>query len=82
MVTVADEPATFGQKLKAIRLTRGLTQTELGDAAGLAQTVIARMERDAVASPQLDTLIKLADALGVSLDDFRPTQHRPQGKFK
>lgn len=81
MVVVGTEQ-TFGQKLKALRLARELTQAELGEASGMPQTVIARLERGAVASPTLDTLTRLADALGVSLDEFRLPPTRAQGKRK
>ena len=42
----------------------GLTQKELADASHLTQSVIARMESKK-AVPQLDTLLKVVDALGV-----------------
>ena len=49
------------------RHNRGLTQKELAAAACLTQSVIARLERKK-AVPQLDTLLKVASALGGSLE--------------
>ncbi len=48
------------------RHIRGMTQKDLAQAACLTQSVIARMERKK-AMPQLDTLIKVVDALGCDL---------------
>lgn len=58
-VTIIDE-------LIKLRKAKGLTQKELAKAANLAQPAIARLERKA-ATPQLDTLLKVAGALGYHL---------------
>lgn len=49
------------------RHKKGLTQKELASAASLTQSVIARLESKK-ATPQLDTLLKVASALGCSLE--------------
>ncbi len=48
------------------RHNRGMTQKELAQAACLTQSVIARLESKK-ATPQLDTLLKVAAALGCDL---------------
>lgn len=48
------------------RHNRGMTQKELAEAASLTQSVIARLEGKK-ATPQLDTLLKVATALGCGL---------------
>ena len=48
------------------RHNQGMTQKELAQAACLTQSVIARLERKK-ATPQLDTLLKVAAALGCDL---------------
>ena len=48
------------------RKAKGLTQRELAKAAKLTQSVIARLESKKVV-PQLDTLLKVATALGCDL---------------
>lgn len=54
-------------KLIELRKAKGLTQKELAKAAHLAQPALARLEsRNAV--PQLDTLLKIAGALGYNLE--------------
>ena len=45
---------------------QGMTQKELAEAASLTQSVIARLESKR-AMPQLDTLMKVAEALGCDL---------------
>ena len=45
---------------------RGMTQKDLAQAANLTQPVIARLESKK-ALPQLDTLLKVASALGCEL---------------
>ncbi len=45
----------------------GLMQKEVADASHLAQSVIARMEGKK-AVPQLDTLLKVVDALGCDIE--------------
>ncbi len=49
------------------RLCAGLTQKELADRIGTTQSAIARLERGN-ALPKLDTLHKLAVALGVKFE--------------
>lgn len=48
------------------RHSQGMTQKDLAEAASLTQSVIARLERKK-ATPQLDTLLKVAAALGCEL---------------
>lgn len=61
----------FGPRLKAIREAAGITQKELGERIGHASSVpVAELEAGR-RKPTWDTLCRLADALGVRLDDFR-----------
>ncbi len=53
-------------KLIEERHKKGLTQKELAKAANLTQSVIARFEAKKT-TPQLDTLLKIASALGLTL---------------
>lgn len=49
------------------RHSKGMTQKDLAKAARLTQSVIARMESKKTI-PQLDTLLKVAAALGCNLE--------------
>jgi len=59
--------STFGANLQSLRELRGLTQAELGKRAGLAAASISHFETGQ-RMPSLESLVKLADALGVSVD--------------
>jgi transcriptional regulator with XRE-family HTH domain len=57
----------FGRHLKALRKGRGWTQLELADRLGIERSIIGNYERG-VHYPPVPTLVKLAQALEVSLD--------------
>ena len=59
----------FGERLAAIRRSRGLTQAELGAAVGVSNRVIAYYEQDD-AQPPGAMLVDLARALGVTTDEL------------
>ena len=57
----------FPQRLKELRLEKGLTQTELANMLGISQKSYSHWETGKN-EPNLENLIKLADLLEVSLD--------------
>ena len=68
----------FKDRLKMLREAAGLTQEGLARAAGLSTSGVAKLERLPM-GPSWDTAVKLADALGVSLDAFRDeAEGRPE----
>ncbi|HXS47026.1 MAG TPA: helix-turn-helix transcriptional regulator [Solirubrobacterales bacterium] len=65
MAAKAQTPqAVFAANVARIREQRGLTQEQLGWAAGIHQTAIARIEKGE-RKPTLDTIFKLAAGLEV-----------------
>lgn len=56
----------IGERLRALRKERGLSQGELGEKSGIHFTHISRCERG-LSQPTADTLRRLADALNVSV---------------
>ncbi len=54
-------------RLRILREERGWSQRELGRRAGIAETLIAKFERN-LSSPSPDALRQLAEALKVSAD--------------
>ncbi|HKO38869.1 MAG TPA: helix-turn-helix transcriptional regulator [Solirubrobacterales bacterium] len=65
MPSKADSPrAKFASNVERLREQRGLTQEQLGWAAGLHQTAVARIE-SGERRPTLDTVFKLAQGLDV-----------------
>lgn len=63
-----DPTALFGERVKALRLAKGLTQEQLGERLGLAATTVANYERGERLRQDLVTLLGLADALGTTVD--------------
>lgn len=55
--------------LRKIRLAKGLSQQRLGDAVGLGQNSISRIERH-LQTPTVKSLEKIADELGVDFIDL------------
>src|SRR6266536_2859794 len=55
------------QRLRTFREMRGLTQGDLGAKAGMAAASVSHFETGQ-RLPSLDSLVKLADALEVSVD--------------
>lgn len=61
--------ANFAQRLKELRTARNLTQTRLAELLGISPRVYSRWETGDV-TPHFDTIVRLADTLGVSLDEL------------
>jgi transcriptional regulator with XRE-family HTH domain len=57
--------ATTGEKLKRLRRAQTLTQLELAEKSGVAQSTIVSLERGDRKEPRPATLRKLSQALGV-----------------
>jgi transcriptional regulator with XRE-family HTH domain len=58
---------TLGSHIATLRKDKKISQQELGKLAGTSGDLIGRYERDEV-KPSIEVVIKLADALNVSLD--------------
>lgn len=56
--------------LRDMRLKRKITQQELAVRSGIPQGVISDIESGATRNPRFDTVVKLANALGMSISDF------------
>ena len=67
MSSANDTGDDFRRNLKRIRELRGMTQAEMAARAGIAAASISHFETGQRA-PALDTLVKLADALSVTVD--------------
>jgi transcriptional regulator with XRE-family HTH domain len=61
----------FGKKLKAARVSSGLTQTELAAKADVSPNHYARLERGEI-KPKYEMIEKLAKALRVKSSDILP----------
>jgi len=56
----------LGQRLKLAREEKGLSQAQLANLVGAAQTTIAKIERGETKLPRRDLIMEIADKLGVS----------------
>lgn len=63
------------ENLRRIREERGLSQRALADRAGVVKSTIYEAEAGRHI-PRIQTLEKLADALGVSIVDLLPSRKR------
>lgn len=62
------EKSTIGENIKKYRKKLGISQDALSKKANLAFHTIAKIEAGATPNPTIETVRKIADALGVSLD--------------
>jgi len=60
--------------LKKLRKKKSWSQERLAREAGISYQTLIKIEQDRIKTPRLDTLIKLAKALGVSLDKLVGSQ--------
>ena len=60
----------LAKSVKEYRRQKGLTQQKLAEKTGLSFNTITKIEQGIGDSPTLKTLVKLADALGVSIDEL------------
>ncbi|MBI5700834.1 helix-turn-helix transcriptional regulator [Candidatus Saganbacteria bacterium] len=57
-------------QIKKWRAKRGLTQDTLSKRADIPFTTLSKIESDVIKTPSINTLIKIAKGLSVSLDDL------------
>lgn len=72
---------TLGDRIRRYRLAKGLTQAELAKLVGASQRMINYYEVHGV-SPAPELLVKIADALDVSIDELfgrKPRARRAAG---
>lgn len=58
------------KNLKKLRQQKGWSQEKLAKDAGISYQTLIKIERGYIKNPKLGTLIKLASALKVSVDDL------------
>ena len=84
--TLSDIANRLADHVKQLRLEAGLTQAELAARAGVTVETVARLERvlrgrsSANSNPSLETLVRLANALGVEVAELLSEPSRPRPK--
>jgi len=61
---------TIGENIKKIRAKLGLTQDDLSKKADIKYTTLTKVESGVVNKPSVQTMAKIAKALGVSIEDL------------
>lgn len=61
---------TIGNKIKKLRNKQGLTQDELARKSDLPYTTLTKIETNVITKPTIQTVIKIAKGLEISLDDL------------
>ena len=56
------------KNLKALRNQKGWSQEKLAREANISYHTVIKLEQSGIKNPRIETVIKLADALEVSLD--------------
>ena len=70
---------TMGQKIAQLRKEKAMTQAELAEKMGVTDKAVSKWERD-LSCPDVTGLPKLAELLGVTLDDLMQVQEKPREK--
>lgn len=72
------EPTLFGRRLRELRDARGWTQGQLAERARVPPAMISHFETGVRGAPSADNLVKLANALEVSLDYLLGRADQPE----
>jgi len=60
----------LAKRLKELRKKSGWSQQKLAEKAGLSYNTITKIEQGAATKPIIQTMIKIADAFKISLDEL------------
>jgi epoxide hydrolase-like predicted phosphatase len=72
----------LGERLQDARKHKRITQQELCQTSGLSYSTLAKIERGAIKSPSIFTVARVAESLGLSLDELMGlTTHPTKGKL-
>ncbi|GBQ27944.1 hypothetical protein AA0472_2547 [Acetobacter estunensis NRIC 0472] len=71
---------SLGERVRAVREERGLTQVELASVTNMGRRTLHVIE-NGVRNPSMDTLIRIGEALMVPLDEFLPDGDHPNSRI-
>ncbi len=60
----------IAKRLKELRKKAGWSQQKLAEKSGLSYNTITKIEQGAATMPTIQTIIKIADALEISIDEL------------
>jgi len=67
---LSKQKSKIGKNMKKYRKKLGISQDVLSKRADLAYHTIAKIEAGSTPDPRIETVKKIADALGITLDDL------------
>ncbi|MBL7150173.1 MAG: helix-turn-helix transcriptional regulator [Candidatus Pacebacteria bacterium] len=67
---MSKELSTIGKNIRHYRKKLGLSQDKLSKLAEVAYNTVVKIESGENPNPTIDTLTKIAKALGISVDDL------------
>lgn len=76
-----DEPNRLAGLIRRRREERGWLQRDLADAAGVAPSIITRIEAGITTNPRRDTLASISRALGLRQDDVLSDEPSGTGRL-
>jgi len=65
---------TLSTRIQAVLDERGMTQADLARATGLSTAIVSQIVSGKTKDPRFDSVVKIARALGVSLDELAGTR--------
>lgn len=71
---------SIGEKIKAMRKAKGMTQKQLAEKIGVVPSTITKYEKDSL-EPNLETLASLCEVLGMQFEDFLNLQSKDNRKI-
>ncbi|MBZ1345353.1 MAG: helix-turn-helix domain-containing protein [Candidatus Nealsonbacteria bacterium] len=60
----------LGKKIKSFRLKLELSQDEFARKADIPYTTLTKIETGVIKKPSIQTVMKIASGLGISIDDL------------
>jgi len=60
----------LAENIKKLRIRKGLAQEKLARLADISTATLVKIEAGAAKGPTITTVVKIADALGVSIDEL------------
>ena len=75
------ENKTMGEIISALRKEKGMTQRDLAEKLNVSDKAVSKWERN-VACPDIQNIPKLAEILGISVDELINAQPKEQSGHK
>ncbi len=72
---------TLGGMIASLRKSKGMTQLDLAQQLGVTDKAVSKWERD-LSCPDVNSLPKLAEVLGVTVDELMQTKINPRSEKK